>query len=356
MPLATGWQRTARAIAGQVRAAAAALAPRPDVAPAADDDVIILDTDFAPGDWAISLTSPVEFEVAQEATGGNPGAWRRMTHFGQAETTHRLIRPGHQYNPATQGAIVSLDVSWDRKLFAETIASERFLVQQDNVLYRTTERSFFSPTWQTDSRLELVAGDFADSSGSHPEFSDTGSTLHFGYVRRNFNGTVPHGIDNFVVTVRRSPPPANLFRFQKTIEVMEESDSLFVWVDRQFAAEGAVTVDVLTQRPNGTTLTETLTWADGDSFPKSILLVSVGLPDGAGARTARLRLLNPTGGATIDPSRDQMAVTVYPGEWPAVILALFLRLQALFGAFTPVWLVVLAVPAAAMAARRARRQ
>jgi YVTN family beta-propeller protein len=357
-PLTRGWPRATRVLSAQVRAAIATLTParRPDP-PSLDGEVVITDTDFLPTDWAVSVGGPVEFETSQQLTGGNPGAWRRMTHFGPATIRHRLVRPGQQYTPASQGPIVYIDASWDRRLLADAIISERFLVEQDNVVYETTELGFFSPAWENMDLLGLVADDFVDASGGHPDFSATGSTLRFGYSRSTvFGQTVTHGIDNFVVTVRTDTPPANLLGFVKTFDAVDESDAPFVWVRRRHGSQGAVSVDVVTERPNGSTVTETLSWADGDGADKSLLVLPLDLPQGSGARTAHLRLQNPTGGASIDPSRDDLAITVFPEGWPEQIRVLFLRLQALLGAFPPIWLIALAMPAAAMAARRWRHR
>jgi hypothetical protein len=115
-----------------------------------------------------------------------------------------------------------------------------------------------------------------------------------------------------------------------------------------------VSVDVVTERPNGTTDTETLSWPDGDNLPRSVLVVFLSLPDGSGARTARLRLQNPTGGATIQPDRDSLTLFVFPEEWPPVLVQLHLELIALLGGFSPFWLLLLAAPTA-LAARRSWR-
>jgi YVTN family beta-propeller protein len=349
-PLRARWARAARALFAPPLAPASGAEAVTIDAPLGDE-VIIADTEFQLADWAITVAG--EQETTHEDAGGNPGAWRRTTHFGQGETTHRLIRPGTTYNPITQGAIDRIDVSWDRRLLAETIASERFLVVQNNVVYRTTERSFFSPTWQNDTRAGLHADAFDNGSGGHPDFSEKALPISFGYVRRTFNQTVPHGMDNFTVTVHRSPPNlAGRLALQKTAEVVEENDSVFVWVDRLDGAQGAVSVDMTTLRPNGTTIVETLNWADGDTFPKNILVVTLTLPPGAGARTARVTMGNVTGGAILEPDRASLAIVVFPDEWPPVLQQLFLRLQGLFGAWSPAWLLLLAAPAFLLARRR----
>jgi YVTN family beta-propeller protein len=359
LPAGAGWQEAARVALARVRNLVTMVATGPGDVPQPSfvDDVVISDTEFEPADWAISLGGPLEFEVSQQMTGGNPGAWRRTTHFGAGIITHRLIRPGSEYTPSSLGAISNLDVSWDRILFAESVALESFVVEQDGVLYRTTERAIFLPTWQSDGRMNLVAADFSDASGGHPDFTETGTTLRFGYFRRTTTSqTIAHGIDNFVVTVRRSGSPTNQLGFAKTAEVVDERDAPFVYVRRRNGTQGAVSVEVLTERPDGSTQQDTLSWTDGDGGDRALLVLGLQLPDGSGARTARLRLLNPTGGATINASRDQMMITVFPEAWPEQIRAFFLRLQVFLGAFSPAWLILLGAPGMAMAALRRRRR
>ena len=142
--------------------------------------------------------------------------------------------------------------------------------------------------------------------------------------------------------------------FVKTLDAVREDDTPWVRVQRRSDVQGAVTVDVLTERPDGTTVQETLSWPDGDGADRSILVLFLQLPAGSGARTARFTLLNPTGGASIDPLRGTMAVAVVPREWGAPIEALFVRLWALLGSFSSTWLIVLSLPAAALAVRGAR--
>jgi YVTN family beta-propeller protein len=339
----------ARSVAGALRGAGGSASHMPARSASLGDEVVISETEFNVADWAISGGG--EWDVSQETTGGNPGAWRRVTHFGPANTTHRLIRPGTGYDPSSQGAIDRIDVSWDRRIFAETLVSERFLVEQNNVVYRTVERTFFAPAWENDSRLGLRADAFDNGAGGHPDFSENGGPLRFGYVRQTaFQQTVPHGIDNFIVTVRRTPPNlAGRMAFQKTTDVVIETDNPFVLVDRLDGAAGAVSVDVTTQRPDGTSIVETLNWADGDNTVRSVLVVQLNLPNGSGARTARLTLGNPTGGAILENTRDSMVMIVFPEDWPDVLQALYLRLQGLLGAWSPAWLVALAATAALMA-------
>ena len=144
----------AAARAGRAGRAVAAVAPSSGATLASLDgeDVVISDTEFdARADWAVSR--PRQAQHVAGADGREPGRLASHDPLRSRRTTvHRLIRPGSQYTPSSAGAICSIDVSWDRRILAETLVSERFLVEQDNVVYRTTERTFFSPTWETDER------------------------------------------------------------------------------------------------------------------------------------------------------------------------------------------------------------
>ena len=352
VPITSRWRQAARAVSDGLRDfAALTRTRRPDRSQSLGGEVVISDGEFDPGHWALSGGG--EHNTTQQSTGGNPGAWRSTTHFGPAVSVHRLIRPGSTYHPASQGPIQNIDASWDRRIFHETLVSERFLVEQDNVVYRTAAHTYFAPAWETDGFLELVADDFDDGSGGRPDFGATGGPLRFGYSRHTaFSQMVTHGMDNFTITVRQSDAHTNTLGFEKTLDVMAERDTPFVRVQRRNGVQGAISVDVRAELPDGTVSQETLSWLDGDRFDRSILLLGLDLPAGAGARTAHLTLLNPTGGASIHPARAEMVITVVPEEWPAVITALYLRLQGLFGAFSFTWLLFLALPAAVVAAGR----
>jgi hypothetical protein len=236
------------------------------------------------------------------------------------------------------------------------VALEGFLVQQNNVIYRTTERAVFLPTWQSDSRAGLVATDFDNGSGGNPDFSTDGLPIRFGYFRRTTTGqTLGHGIDNFVVTVH--PLGTNLagtLGFEKALIVVRENDAPFVQVQRVGGTLGAVTAEVLTQRPGGDTQVDAVSWSDGDGSPRSLLILGLDLPAGAGARTARLTFQNVTGGAAVSSTRGNMSIAVIPLNWGPALELLYLRLIGLLSALSPAWLLALAVPAAFIA-RRGRR-
>jgi YVTN family beta-propeller protein len=352
-----GWLQAAQGLFLQARAMAAGTldrrreARRPDDAPADGDERVILDTEFNPADWEASGGG--EHQSTQEASAGNPGAWRRMQHFGPANVAHRLIRPGSAYDPA-QGAILNIDVTWDRRLLAESVALEGFLVEQGGTIYRTTERAVFLPTWQTDGRTGLVAEDFDNGSGGRPDFTANGGVLRFGYFRRSTTGqTLGHGIDNFQVTIH--PQGTNLegtLRFERALIVVRENEAPFIQVRRTGGRLGAVSAEVRTERPDDSVQVDNVSWEDGDDSPRSILILGLDLPDGAGARTARLTFQNTTGGVAIHPSEGRMSIAVIPLNWGPALEALYLRMLGLLSAFSPAWLLALAIPAAVAARRR----
>jgi YVTN family beta-propeller protein len=354
----SGWLQAAQALFRQTRVVAGSALDRrrerrPDSEQALAEEVVILDTEFNPADW--EATGGGEHHSNQEATGGNPGAWRRMQHFGPANVAHRLTRPGSAYDPS-QGAILSIDVSWDRRLLAESVALEGFLVEQGGTIYRTTERALFLPAWQSDSRTGLVAEDFDNGSGGRPDFTANGGPLRFGYFRRTTTGqTLTHGIDNFQVTIHpQGTTLEGTLRFQQSLVVVHEDDALFITVLRIGGRLGAVSAEVRTERPDGSVQLDSVSWADGDDAPRSILIIGLDLPPDSGARTARLTLQNATGGAAIHPSEGRMSIAVIPLNWGPALEALYLRMLPLLAALSPYWLLALAIPAA-LAARRRRR-
>lgn len=320
--------------------------------------VLIEDTEFNPADWTVGGVG--EGFVEQVPAGGNPGAWRRMIHFPVSLPTdfvHRLIRPGARYDPSTQGAITAIDVSWDRRILPPSSqdgaargglsVGEGFFAEQGNVLYRTTEDVFSSFPWEPTMRTNLTAADFMDGTGGNPDFSPSGGPITFGYYRRSPPNTlVSHGIDNFRVIVHTGTFTAGRLGFETTAAAIVSGDVVTFTVARAGGTDGDVGVTVVIVHPGGGSSTRTLSWASGDGAPKSFSELLVTGP--GGARTARMTLINPTGGATLSPFRSALVVFVAPSTWPPEMLSFFLLLQALLSAFSPAWLLAFAVPAAAV--------
>jgi hypothetical protein len=155
--------------------------------------------------------------------GGNPGAFRFLRDTIPAEgalfARHQYI--ARQYNPATEGAIDSIDYSEDRVMFGrpfpQATVHSYFLLVQNGIVYTVPIVSglgeFNNTDWQTAARTGLRASDFAraDGGGGNPDFGSTGAPIVFGYVRGNDPETFDdfvwdHGIDNWTVTIRRVQP------------------------------------------------------------------------------------------------------------------------------------------------------
>jgi YVTN family beta-propeller protein len=324
-------------------------------------DVEISDTEFNVADWAVTSTG--EQITTQELSGGNLGAWRHTTHFSppsEVLTIHRFVRAGSGYDPSVQGAIATIDASWDSRRGTDgDFVEESVVVEQGGVIYRTFERLVPFTTWTTSSHVGLVADDFSNSSGGHPDFSTAGGPFHVGYASHTLFGvtTLQHGLDNFLVIVHSGAPSSpGRFRFKEPFVTAEESDGVFVSVQRVGGTSGDVSVELHIERPDGTTDIETFSWPNGDGEERDTLILSLFLPDGSGASTVRLTLQNPTGGAEIDAAHASMAILVFPEQWPAILRALFLRVQVFLSAFSPGWLLLLAGPIAGAAWRSRRRR
>jgi YVTN family beta-propeller protein len=313
-------------------------------------DFEIFDGSFSPSSWEVFLED--NQSTTQETTGGNPGLWRRTLHFGPGQSGHRYT--AQTYFPSKQGEISTIDVSWDRRLSVDTVAFESFVLVQGGVAYRTSEDTFGLPFWQNRAHAGLVAADFDNGGGGHPDFSASGGAITFGYYRRSdFNGTLAHGIDNFHVIVRNQVP-AGRIAFQGTAGSGVEAHALTIAVERLGGTQGDVSVDLVIPLPDGSTDTQTLSWRDGDGSPSSVGLILPDLPAGSGCITLDLTLANATGGAFIRPTRSTMALFVCPDDMDAELAHLLLDIQAHLSGFSPPWLLALAAPAA-LVARRARR-
>ena len=186
----------------------------------------IFDGEFADSDW--TTTSRIETEGAnldfvdnaqQQLTGGNPDAYRRMTHqWGSG--TQVVINHKYEnfiYDPSVQGEFEGINYSDDRILFEPFVPGDvvgrSMAIFQGGDVFRLTRTSdipeipgFGNTEWQTLTLNNLQASDFVSlTTGNSPDFSESGSPLQFGYQSSNTifgsTRTVEHGIDNWSVTL-----------------------------------------------------------------------------------------------------------------------------------------------------------
>jgi hypothetical protein len=177
--------------------------------------------------------------VQRQLTGGNPGAFRAITHTlppvtGSATAVivvHHVFL-GNYYIPSFDGAIDHIDYAEDGILpdlsWPEEFSTTQPLIEQANRTFVSSRfvRFIGNTTWQRQTLSGLKAADFvaSDGSGDHPDFSSSGGTMIFGFARTNTrSATLPpvpanqdlvieQGVDNWTVTLSRAasqPPVAN---------------------------------------------------------------------------------------------------------------------------------------------------
>lgn len=177
----------------------------------------------------------------RQATGGNPGAFRFMSHrlppVSGSDANFIIVNHVYheRYDPRFEGEIRAIDYVEDGIIlsfpFAEAFSTTQPLVQQNGRLYRSSRFLRFiaqnsSHAWETKGLFQLTAADFVavDGSGDQPDFSDRGSPLRFGFTRNNSRGisqppvpgnqdmVIDQGVDNWQVTIHRDntnrPPQA----------------------------------------------------------------------------------------------------------------------------------------------------
>jgi hypothetical protein len=180
------------------------------------------DTTFDNLDWTVIKfidTTPGaigSFTVGQAGTGGNPGSYRRIEEWGVGgEVTLAHLRDGAVYNPATQGAITSLDFSFDLNAPDASLAKppdpldfDILLFQDGNYFTRHSLVGGLTTAWETTSRLGMADTSFEKAPGpGTPDFSSAGSPIKFGFLTNTHNIAACDapcnvgGIDNWSVTV-----------------------------------------------------------------------------------------------------------------------------------------------------------
>lgn len=199
------------------------------LAVSATPGLVFRDTEFSAADWT---ATPVAFgsapapEHSEEspASGGNPGAFRRMViqippQSGVGRVFYTSLVAA--YDPATQGAIRLIDYAEDGISLQPNVSTSTdsaMLLEQAGRHYVANQRndatSFILTSWSSNqSRASLRAVDFGLLDGPPcetgercPDFSTQGAPMRFGYWRFSF-GTqgdrIAHGIDNWQVTVWR---------------------------------------------------------------------------------------------------------------------------------------------------------
>ncbi len=165
--------------------------------------LVIIDTDVR-GDATI--------EASQEASGGNPGAFRRIEQELAISENFATILGFHRntntsYNPSTQGPISSLDFSIDSIKFSEGDApSVGIALMQDGGIYLGAG-SKTQEFWRTHTLSSLKAKDFSSLEFFTPNFSSSGGEITFGFIFTSSGladeagTTFVGGVDNWSITI-----------------------------------------------------------------------------------------------------------------------------------------------------------
>ena len=192
--------------------------------------VTFSDEEFDDSDWTAEMIvneagSSAEFTAEQDTSGGNPGAFRRIHHVGQAGSSPREIHVAHLrvgaiYDPQADGRITGVSHSYDLKnLESRTIWDSRYylLIFQNDTYYRSPRDRISTLDWTPFGRSGLDARDFTRVAGDgprRPNFSDSAPPLGFGFASvSEFSGggespglgnrddSRNSGIDNWSVTI-----------------------------------------------------------------------------------------------------------------------------------------------------------
>jgi hypothetical protein len=191
------------------------------LAPLAPAQTVILDQTFNDADWShavlYSMGTVTLGPMAHSATGGNPGDFQQGRHTSQgafaAIYDGHLFLPG-VYSPATQGAIATVDISYDLIDFSVAgVQSGLLVLQSGHTYFRYVDSNDYA-AWTTVGVNSIPGDDVqwqeasaAGISQGHPDFSATGAPITFGYY--TFNWSLPQGffidrqwgLDNFRITI-----------------------------------------------------------------------------------------------------------------------------------------------------------
>jgi len=192
-------------------------------------DVTFVDSLFNDSDWSAQIVHTInhnacgtfhaEFTAFQVLTGGDPGAYRHVTHtFADGELFVAHLNNHAIWNPVTDGGISQILYSQDVNYLSGPGAPP-FAVGYDLLLKQGSEYyiSLFTYTqdvWVNSQRSSLTANDFTRLFGTFgipggpdkPDFSKSGPPIQFGFHTRNgADGcntyVTDHGIDNWQVTI-----------------------------------------------------------------------------------------------------------------------------------------------------------
>jgi len=194
---------------------------------------VIQDSTFNDAGWT-SLILPysnpglnLSFSRTQILSGGSPAAYQETTLNWTATggSSQRIyvanLMNGATYSPSSEGAIKSIDFSYDSILLRQIGGTPDpyntlVLLQSGSYYFRFTNDPTNTLGWVGHSYIGLLASDFSLLSGTGPtlpNFSASGGTIQFGYIDASgsvYPGTISiiSGLDNYSVSINAVPVPA----------------------------------------------------------------------------------------------------------------------------------------------------
>lgn len=227
----------------------------------ASGSITFADADFDNGEWLTASFSdkPFNFGAAQQATGGNPDAYREVTHMLSTSllTDATVVHTWSQatFTPSVQGAINSIDFAID--YFSTPAGEHGFAVAllQDGKYYRKMglDETVVGSAWTHFSVDDRLAENFVEilpdaslTTTSHPDFSSGGSSIVFGFVTANMNsvGDATAGYDNFSVTLDVTPIAEPIFPGDYNDDGVVDAADYTVWRDSEGMPAGTLVNDV----------------------------------------------------------------------------------------------------------------
>lgn len=203
--------------------------------------IVFSDGNFNTGwsDIAVSInnTTSHTFITSNPSSGGAPGFYRQEIHTATRDTNAPSLaglqwfaaNSAANYNPSVEGAITSINVSYDLinlnlpvPGFTNVNVGYGVGVEQGGRYYRAYFGDIGGSAWTSFSHLNLTSASFQEvlpggpyphiGFSSQPNFSATGSNLRFGYwILNGISGSIAGttGIDNWNVTItNEAPEPA----------------------------------------------------------------------------------------------------------------------------------------------------
>lgn len=191
------------------------------------------DQTFANSDWSIhvsqsSLDSTPTVSASQSPTGGNPGAYRSVSHLTNVAGSQQLyvvhLHSSWTWNPSTQGPITEVTYSMDANVFNGGISDAvgfGIAIRQASTFYVADYFGIIEQTgWQSHSvTTPLTESDFGlaewPTPAGNPDFSTSGGLIEFGFLTQNGTSSTTDvlssssGVDNVSIEITAIPEPAS---------------------------------------------------------------------------------------------------------------------------------------------------